>query len=149
LPTIFFEPLWNSRHIDHVEISAMESESVGSRGGFYDQSGALKDFVQNHLLNMLALIAMDKPASLEPADIRNQKVKVLRSLYLCDPNNIADLVVRGQYQGYAQDVGKKSSTETYVAIKVLLNHPRWQHTPFYLRTGKNLPNKVYGNFHSL
>ncbi len=138
----FLEPIWNSRYIDYVEISALEAESVGSRANFYNASGAMRDFVQNHLLNMLALVAMEQPNSLDSQDIRGQKVKVLRSLQLCAPRLVSEQVVRGQYRGYTKDVRKSSRTETFVAIKALLNLPRWKHVPFYLRTGKALKKKV-------
>jgi len=135
----FLEPIWNARYIDHVEISALEPMGVESRGRFYDKTGAVKDFVQNHLLNVMALIAIDKPKSLDPQDVRDRKVKVLRALKLCSPQALPELVARGQYRGYHKDIGKKSSrTETFVAIKALLGLPRWKGVPFYLRTGKKL-----------
>lgn len=138
----FLEPIWNYRYIDYVEISAIESDRVGTRANFYNASGAMRDFVQNHLLNMLALVAMERPQSLRSDDIRGQKVKVLQALQLCNPRNIAELVVRGQYRGYIKDIGKQSRTETFVAIKASLNLPRWKNVPFYLRTGKAMKKKI-------
>ncbi len=140
----FLEPIWNKDHIDHVEISALEPMGTGSRGKFYNQTGALKDFVQNHLLNILALIAMDKPDGLDTEAIRGQKLKVLRALRPYTAESIKGWVVRGQYSskgsvpGYAQELGHKSQTETFAALKVFLNSRRWQGVPFYLRTGKRL-----------
>jgi glucose-6-phosphate 1-dehydrogenase len=134
----FLEPIWNAKYIDHVEISALEPMGVEARGRFYDQTGATKDFVQNHLLNIMALIAMDRPKSLSPQDVRDRKVTVLKALKLCSPQALPELVVRGQYKGYDKDLGHPSRTETFVAIKALLNLPRWRNVPFYLRTGKKL-----------
>lgn len=137
-----FEPLWNSKHIDHVEISALEKDTAKSRAQFYDDVGALKDFVQNHLLQMLSLIAMEEPKELITEFIRDEKFKILNSLVTFDLESAAKNIVKGQYLGYAKDIGKKSETETYVALKVFLNIPRWEGVPFYLRTGKALVNKV-------
>jgi glucose-6-phosphate 1-dehydrogenase len=144
----FLEPVWNAKFIDHIEISALENVGAGDRAGFYDKTGALRDFVQNHLLHMLALIAIDRPKDLSPQSIRNEKVKVLRALKPYSKKDIGKLVIRGQYgaskdqPGYADELGAPSLTETFVALKVFLKLPRWRNVPFYLRTGKKLPRKV-------
>ncbi len=144
----FLEPLWNRFFIDHVEISALESEVVGRRAPFYDQAGALRDVVQNHLLQIVALLAMDKPRDLSPEAIRRAKVLVLGSLEPYTKKTIQTHTVRGHYgkasgiRAYADEVGKLTTTETYVALKVLLNHSRWQGVPFYIRTGKALLRKA-------
>lgn len=145
-----FEPLWNRRYIDHVQISAAEIAGVGSRGGYYDAAGALQDMVQNHLLQLLALIAMESPITLQPEDIRAEKIKVLRALRPMEPEAIES--IRGQYIdgvmngqrviAYRDEekVSKDSQTETFVALKVEIQNGRWQGVPFYLRTGKRLKN---------
>jgi glucose-6-phosphate 1-dehydrogenase len=149
-----FEPLWNSAHIDHVEITVAESIGVEGRGAYYEQAGALRDMVQNHILQLLCLVAMEPPASTKADAVRDEKLKVLNSLAHIDASNAAILTVRGQYRagasttgpvpGYAEDVGKGSSsaTETFVALKVNVANWRWAETPFYLRTGKRLPERV-------
>jgi glucose-6-phosphate 1-dehydrogenase len=137
-----FEPLWNNRFIDHVEISVLEKEAVGKRIGFYDQTGAIKDMVQNHILQMLALIAMDEPYNLSAEMIRDEKIKVLEALAPISKEKIAASVVKGQYVGYLKETGGESGTETFVALKTYVNLPRWMGVPFYLRTGKKLSKKI-------
>jgi glucose-6-phosphate 1-dehydrogenase len=148
-----FEPLWNSAHIDHVEITVAESIGVGGRATYYENAGALRDMVQNHLLQLLCLVAMEPPASLDADSVRDEKLKVLKSLVPIDFSNAAALTVRGQYRagvgeggavpGYAQEAGNEcSATETFVALKVNIANWRWTGTPFYLRTGKRLPQRV-------
>jgi glucose-6-phosphate 1-dehydrogenase len=137
-----FEPLWNKDYIDHVEISALEKDSAKSRVQFYDDTGALRDFVQNHLLQMLSLIAMDKPKDLSVDSIRSEKFKVIKSLKNISQENIAESVLKAQYLGYQKDIGKESKTESYVAVKAFLNLPAWENVPFYLRTGKALHKKI-------
>ncbi len=148
-----FEPLWNSAHIDHVEITVAELIGVEGRAAYYDAAGALRDMVQNHLLQLLCLVAMEPPNSLEADAVRDEKLKVLKSLAPIDASNVAALTVRGQYgagasnggavPSYAQDVGgEKSATETFVALKVSIANWRWSGAPFYLRTGKRLPQRV-------
>ena len=148
-----FEPLWNSAHIDHVEITVAESIGVENRAAYYENAGALRDMVQNHLLQLLCLIAMEPPASLDADSVRDEKLKVLKSLLPIDTRNAAALTVRGQYhalaseggavQGYAQDVGnRETQTETFAALKVQIGNWRWAGSPFYLRTGKRLAQRV-------
>ena len=134
-----FEPLWNRNHIDHVEITAAESLQVEGRGRFYDQTGVLRDIVQNHLLQVLALVAMEPPVSFSAEDIRNEKVQLIHSLRSMDRADI----VRGQYKGYQDVDGVKenSRTATYVAMKMMIENWRWQGVPFYLRAGKGLTAK--------
>ncbi len=145
---ILFEPLWNAAHIDHVQITVAETVGLEGRVGFYDGAGALRDMVQNHMLQLLALVAMEPPASFDATSVRDEKVKVLRSLRLIAP----DESVTGQYRagaisgaavpGYDDELGKPSDTETFVAIKAHLDNWRWKGVPFYLRTGKRLPERV-------
>ncbi|HUI19834.1 MAG TPA: glucose-6-phosphate dehydrogenase [Methylocella sp.] len=148
-----FEPLWNSGHVDHVEITVAESIGVEGRAAYYENSGALRDMVQNHLLQLLCLVAMEPPASLDADSVRDEKLKVLKCLLPIDASNAAALTVRGQYRagaseggavpGYAEEVGKEETqTETFVALKVGIANWRWAGIPFYLRTGKRLPQRV-------
>ncbi|WP_448587419.1 glucose-6-phosphate dehydrogenase [Thermocrinis sp.] len=127
-----FEGVWNRNLIDHVQIVAMEEVGVEGRIGFYDKVGAVRDMLQNHLLQMLAFTAMEPPCLMSPQYIRDEKVKVLRSL------NIVDFV-KGQYEGYPKE---GSNTETFVAVKAYIDNLRWQGTPFYLMTGKKLGKKL-------
>ncbi|MDO5621596.1 MAG: glucose-6-phosphate dehydrogenase [Paracoccus sp. (in: a-proteobacteria)] len=138
---ILFEPLWKSQYIDHVQITVAETVGVGGRGEYYDTSGAIRDMVQNHLMQLLCLIAMEPPYHFDPDAVRDEKLKVIRALQPLVP---AD-VVRGQYQaegenpGYLADSGDSDSrTESFVAMKVQVANWRWQGVPFYLRTGKKL-----------
>jgi glucose-6-phosphate 1-dehydrogenase len=144
-----FEPLWNARHIDHVQITVAESVGVEGRGAYYDKSGAMRDMVQNHLLQLLCLTAMEPPYRFEPDALRDEKLKVLRALEPIGAGNIATSAVRGQYKarngmtGYQDDCGNPASTtESYVALKVAIANWRWSRTPFYLRTGKRLPTRL-------
>lgn len=149
-----FEPLWNRNYIHRVEITSAESIGVEERGGYYDSSGALRDMVQNHLLQMVGLTAMEPPSSLESNSIRNEVLKVLQSLQPVSEDDVAKNVIRGQYTGstirgvcvpgyrYENGVAKDSRTETYVAIKFFINNWRWGGVPFYIRTGKRLPTRV-------
>lgn len=137
-----FEPIWNSKFIDHIEISVLESLGVGNRINFYNQTGALKDSMQNHVLQMLALIAMEEPKNLDPESIRDQKLKILKALTPFNSKNIRGSVVRGQYAEYKQEAGQVTNTETYVAIKTQIKTPRWKGVPIYLRSGKRLGKKV-------
>lgn len=149
-----FEPLWNRNYIDHIEITSAESLGVENRGGYYDSAGALRDMVQNHLLQMVGLAAMEPPSSLHPDAIRNEVLKVFQSFQPITEEEVARNVIRGQYTasrvrgeclpGYRQEQGvdPNSRTETYVAIKFYINNWRWGGVPFYIRTGKRLPTRV-------
>ncbi len=134
-----FEPLWNRQHLESVEISVCETVAMeGRRGAYYDKAGALRDMVQNHLLQVLALVAMEAPGSLRAEDVRNEKVKVFRALRTFTPEEVARNVVRAQFQGYreAPGVDPASKTETWVAIRAAIDNWRWSGVPFLLRTGK-------------
>lgn len=135
-----FKSVWNSDSIDNVQITVKESVGVEERGGYYDHSGALRDMVQNHILQILALVAMEPPASLDTNLIRNEKVKVLKSIRIKSDVKNHDDIVFAQYNGYREEekVNANSMTETYVAIKCEIDQPRWKGVPFYLRTGKYL-----------
>ena len=149
-----FEPLWNRNYIDRIEITSSENIGVEERGGYYDSSGALRDMVQNHLLQMVGLTAMEPPSSLDSNAIRNEVLKVFQSLQPIKQEDVPKQVIRGQYtpsiirgecvKGYRQETGvdKNSRTETFVAIKFFINNWRWGGVPFYIRTGKRLPTRV-------
>ena len=139
-----FEPIWNRRYIDHVQITVGEDIGVAGRGAFYDQTGALRDVAQNHLLQLMALVAMEPPVAWDANAIRDEKVQVLRSIRRLASSDCADQVARGQYDGYRDeaDVDPSSSTETFIAMKLLIDDWRWAGVPFYLRTGKKLSAKA-------
>jgi glucose-6-phosphate 1-dehydrogenase len=149
-----FEPLWNSRYIDHVQITASESLGVEGRGGYYDGAGALRDMVQNHMMQLLCLVAMEPPTDLAADSVRDEKVKVIRSLRPITGPDVARNVVRGQYAAGAvngenvkayrteERVDPKSMTETFVALRMLIDNWRWAQVPFYVRVGKRLPKNA-------
>ena len=143
-----FEPVWNANAIDHVEITVAEAIGAGGRASYYDKAGALRDMVQNHLLQLLCLVAMEPPLDLSPDTVRDEKIKVMRALRAITAGNVRERTVRGQYgQGaadgevapsYAEELGAPSDTETYVALKANIDNWRWKGAPFYLRTGKRM-----------
>jgi len=147
-----FEPVWRAEHVDHVQITVAETIGAGQRAAYYDKAGALRDMVQNHMLQLLCLVAMEPPASLDADAVRDEKLKVLHALRRIDAGNAAQLTVRGQYRagaaegqavaGYAEELGKPAQAETFVAIKAEVANWRWAGVPFYLRTGKRLPARV-------
>ena len=139
-----FEPLWNNSHIKQVQITAFETEGIGTRGNYYETSGAIRDMAQSHLLQLLSLIAMERPDSLDAELIRDEKVRILKSLRQYDADDVNKMVVRGQYQSYRQEknVDPSSHVETYVAFKALIDSPRWEGVPFFIRTGKKMANKT-------
>jgi len=148
-----FEPLWRHAAVDHVQITVAEDLGAGNRAEFYDRTGALRDMVQNHMLQLLCLVAMEPPISLDHEELRNEKIKVLKALRPITPANVKQVTVRGQYgsgavggelvKSYRDELAQEeqSNTETFVAIKAEVDNWRWADTPFYLRTGKRLARK--------
>jgi len=148
-----FEPIWNHKYLDHVQITVAETLGAEGRAGYYDKSGAIRDIVQNHMMHLLCMVAMEPPGSLDADAVRNEKVKVLRSLRTIEPHCAAGSVVRGQYTagriggrdvpGYRQleGVAPETTTETFVAFKAFVDNWRWSGVPFYFRTGKRLPER--------
>ena len=149
-----FEPVWDRRYVDHVQITVAESLGVEERAGYYDTAGAMRDVVQNHLLQLLALVAMEPPAAFDANAVRDEKVKVLRAIRHIRPDEVGDRAVRGQYgagfiegvpvPGYHDEPGvpPESRTGTFVALKLFVDNWRWEGTPFYLRHGKRLPKRA-------
>ena len=149
----FYEPLWNSNHIDHVQITVAETIGVEGRGSYYDKSGALRDMVQNHLLQLLCLVAIEPPHSMDANALRDEKLKVLHSLKPIDETNADKFTVRAQYRkgiapegrvdGFLDDLGNRdSTTASFVALKVEVENWRWSGVPFYLRTGKRMQTRM-------
>ncbi len=149
-----FEPIWNRRYVDHVQITVAESIGVEGRGPYYEQAGVIRDIIQNHVMQLLSLAAMEPPATFEPNAVRDEKVKVLRAVRPIPPADAHQFTVRGQYGpgvisgqkvvGYRQEerVAADSSTETYLALKLFIDNWRWAGVPFYIRSGKRLPKRV-------
>jgi glucose-6-phosphate 1-dehydrogenase len=146
-----FEPIWNRRYVDHIQITVAEDIGIERRGKYYEHAGALRDIFQNHLLQLLSIAAMEAPANFDADTVRDEKVKVLKSLH---PIDVGTDIVRGQYgpgwiggqpvAGYREepDVAPDSTTETYVGVRLKIDNWRWADTPFYLRTGKRLPSRA-------
>ena len=139
-----WEPIWNRNFIDHIQITVAEQIGIGQRGGYYETAGALRDMMQNHLMQLLCFMAMEPPTSFDASEIRNKKVDVMHAIRPISEQEVPLMAVRGQYNTYRSEpaVSRDSNTETFAAIKLFIDNWRWQGVPFYLRTGKCLPARV-------
>jgi len=139
-----FEPLWNRHQIEYVEVTAAEAIDIQGRGAFYEETGVVRDIIQNHLLQVLSLVTMEVPASFSADDIRDEKAQVLRSMRNLDLNDVANYCVRGQYRGYREEPGVKRDSQqaTYAAMRIMIDNWRWMGVPFYLRAGKALAERL-------
>lgn len=139
-----FDPVWNNKFIDHVQITFAEKQGIGARGKFFDGVGILRDVAQNHIMQLIAAVAMEQPVSFERESIRNERYKVIHSLRQIKPSQVSKFTVRGQYEGYLeeQDVDKKSNTGTFTALKLFVDNERFKDVPFYVRVGKMMPKST-------
>ncbi|MDX1524397.1 MAG: glucose-6-phosphate dehydrogenase, partial [Anaerolineae bacterium] len=139
-----FEPLWNRNYIDHVQLTVSEEVGLGSRAGYYDTAGIMRDMFQNHLLQLLTLTAMEPPAEFNATSLRDEKVKVLKAVRTIRPEDVSNATIRAQYRTYRDEPGVQPGTETptYAALKLYIDNWRWRNVPFYLRSGKALASKV-------
>jgi glucose-6-phosphate 1-dehydrogenase len=138
-----FEPVWNKNFIDHVQVTFLQDEGVGKRGKFFDGVGMLRDVGQNHLLQLLATVAMEQPSSFSKEGVRDARAKAIRAIRPIDPQSVPEYVVRGQYEGYKDEsnISPESQTETYSAMKLFVDTPRFEGVPFYVRAGKKMPTE--------
>lgn len=139
-----FEPIWSNKHIDHVQITTAEHIGVEKRGEFYDKTGALRDIVQNHLIQLMTLIAMEEPDNFNAKSINDKKLEIIKSISKLSPSEVAASTVRAQYEGFTGEdkINPNSQTETYAMVKLQIESSRWKNVPFYLRTAKKMPGKV-------
>lgn len=139
-----FEPIWNKNYVDNIQITMAEYPGIGKRGPFYDKVGALRDVVQNHLLQLLTLVTMEEPLMFDQKNIRGRKLEILNNLKKFSPQEVAVNTVRGQYQGYLEEenIPEDSKTETFASVKLYIDNERWQSVPIYIRTGKRLMGNV-------
>jgi len=145
LPIRIFEPVWNKDHIDQVQITWAEKEGVRTRGKFFDGIGILRDVGQNHLLQMLATVAMEQPNGFFKESVRDARANAIKAIHCPSPKEVKDFVMRGQYAGYRQEknVSPQSQTETFIAAKLFVDTPRFKDVPFYVRAGKKMEKKSW------